>query len=169
LKEGVDLMTGSTYKSFGGPPSGMILSNSVELADRLDKISFPGLTANFDLSRVAAMVISVLDLLIHGQLYARMCIANAKALAEALHTGGCEVFQVSGKGFANSKHVAVPAAYGGGDTASKQLDKTNLITSGICLPLPTVPGDLNAMRLGTQEITRWGMCLDNMETIAGFF
>jgi glycine/serine hydroxymethyltransferase len=25
------------------------------------------------------------------------------------------------------------------------------------------------MRLGTQEITRWGMCLDNMETIAGFF
>ena len=90
----------------------------------MDKISFPGLTANFDLSRVAAMVISVLDLLIHGQLYARMCIANAKALAEALHTGGCEVFQVSGKGFANSKHVAVPAAaYGGGDTASKQLEK----------------------------------------------
>ena len=37
------------------------------------------------------------------------------------------------------------------------------------MPLPTVPGDLNAMRLGTQEITRWGMCLDNMETIAGFF
>ena len=170
MKEGVDLMTGSTYKSFGGPPSGMILSNSVELADRLDKISFPGLTANFDLSRVAAMVISVLDLLIHGQEYARMCIANAKALAEALHTGGCEVFQVSVKGFANSKHVAVPAAaYGGGETASKQLEKANLITSGICLPLPTVPGDLNAMRLGTQEITRWGMCLDNMETIAGFF
>ena len=59
LKEGADLMTGSTYKSFRGPPSGMILSNSAELAERLDKIAFPGLTANFDLRRAAAMVIAV--------------------------------------------------------------------------------------------------------------
>ena len=65
------------------------------MAERLDKIAFPGLAANFDLSRVATMVISVLDLLTHGQEYARMSIANAKALAEALHTVGCEVFQVS--------------------------------------------------------------------------
>ena len=160
LKEGADLMTGSTYKSFGGTPSRINFSNSAELAERLDKIAFPGLTANFDLSRVAAMVISVLDLLAHGPEYARMCIANGKALAEALHTGGCEVFQVSGKGFTNSQHVAVPAAaYGGGDTASKQLEKANLLTSGIDLPLPMVPGDFKAMRLGTQEIKRWGMCV----------
>ena len=95
-------MTGSTYKSFGGPPSGMILTNSAELAQRLDKIAFPGLTANFDLSRAASMVIAVLDLLTHGKKYARMCIANAKSLAESLHSGGCEVFHVSGKGFTNS-------------------------------------------------------------------
>ncbi|MEO1839312.1 MAG: aminotransferase class I/II-fold pyridoxal phosphate-dependent enzyme [Candidatus Lambdaproteobacteria bacterium] len=170
LKEGADLMTGSTYKSFGGPPSGMVFTNSAELAARLDKIAFPGLTANFDLSRVAAMVIAVLDLLTHGREYAKMCIANAKALAETLHTGGCEVFHVSGKGFTNSQHVALPAAtYGGGDTASKLLEKSNLFTSGIGLPLPPVPGDFNAMRLGTQEITRWGMRPENMETIANFF
>ena len=170
LKEGADLMTGSTYKSFGGPPSGMVFTNSAELAACLDKIALPGLTANFDLSRAAAMVIAVLDLLTHGREYAKMCIANAKALAESLHTGGCEVFHVSGKGFTNSQHVALPAAtYGGGDTASKLLEKSNLFTSGIGLPLPPVPGDFNAMRLGTQEITRWGMRPENMETIADFF
>ena len=170
LKEGADLITGSTYKSFGGPPSGMVLTNSAELAERLDKIAFPGLTANFDLSRVAAMVIAVLDLLTHGQEYAKMCIANAKALAESLHAGGCEVFQVSGKGFTNSQHVALPSAtYGGGDTACKLLEKANLLTSGIALPLPVVLGDFNAMRLGTQEITRWGMRPENMETVASFF
>ena len=99
-----------------------------------------------------------------------MCIANAKALAESLHAGGCEVFQVSGKGFTNSQHVAVPAAaYGGGNTASKRLEKANLLTSGIGLPLPAVAGDFNAMRLGTQEITRWGMRPENMETVAEFF
>ena len=170
LKEGADLMTGSTYKSFGGPPSGMVLTDSVELAERLDKIAFPGLTANFDLSRVAAMVIAVLDLLTYGQGYAKMCIANAKALAESLHTGGCEVFRVRGKGFTNSQHIALPSAtYGGGDTASKLLEKANLLTSGIGLPLPVISGDFNAMRLGTQEITRWGMRPVNMETVADFF
>jgi glycine hydroxymethyltransferase len=49
------------------------------------------------------------------------------------------------------------------------LEKSNLFTSGIGLPLPPVPGDFNAMRLGTQEITRWGMRPENMETIADFF
>src|SRR5271170_211484 len=36
LAEGADVMTGSTYKSFGGPPSGMVLTNSEVLAERLD-------------------------------------------------------------------------------------------------------------------------------------
>ena len=124
LKEGADLMTGSTYKNFGGAPSRMILSKSAELAKRLDKIAFPGLTANFDLSWIATMVISVLDLLTHGQEYTRMCVAKAEALKEALHKGGCDVFQISRKGFTNSQYVAFPApAYGGGDTSSKQLEK----------------------------------------------
>ena len=86
LKEGADLMTGSTYKSFGGPPSRMVFTSSAELAARLDIIAFPGLTANFDLSRAAAIVIPVLDLLTQGREYTKMCIFNAKALAETLHT-----------------------------------------------------------------------------------
>ena len=148
-------MTGSTYKSFGGPPSRMVFTSSAELAARLDKIAFPGLTANFNLSRAAAIVTPVLDLLTQGREYAKICIFNAKAVAERLHTRGCEVFHISGKGFANSLHVALPAAnYGGGDTTSKLLEKPNLFTSKIGLPLPPVPGYFNAIRLGTQEITR---------------
>jgi hypothetical protein len=65
------------------------------------------------------------------------------------------VFNVSGKGFTNSLHVALPAAtYGGDYTASKPLEKTTIFTSKIGLPLPPVPGYFNAIRLGTQEITR---------------
>ena len=136
-------------------PPEWFFTSSAELAVRLDIIAFPGLTANFDLSRAAAIVIPVLDLLTQGREYTKMCIFNAKALAVTLHTGGCDVFHVSGKGFTNSLHVALPAAtYGGGDTASKPLEKTNLFTSKIGLPLPPVPGYFNAIRLGTQEITR---------------
>ena len=73
-------MTGSTYNSFGDPPSGMVFTNSAELAARLDKIAFPGLTANFDLSRAAAIVIPVLDLLTQGREYTKMCILTPKHL-----------------------------------------------------------------------------------------
>ncbi len=35
--EGAHAITGSTYKSFGGPPSGMILTDDPALAERLDR------------------------------------------------------------------------------------------------------------------------------------
>ena len=36
LEEGAHLMTMSTYKSLGGPPSGLIVTNDAALAERLD-------------------------------------------------------------------------------------------------------------------------------------
>lgn len=126
------MMTGSTYKSLGGPPSGFIVTTSATLAERLDKITFPGLTANFDLSRTAAMTLAVLDLLEHGPTYASMCIRNAQALAQGLADAGVRVFEVPGRGFTASHHVAVVAApCGGADAAAKRLERANILVSGI--------------------------------------
>lgn len=168
LVEGADLMTGSTYKSFGGPASGMILTNSPELAERLDRIAFPGLTANFDLGRTAAMIVAVMDLLAFGPAYARACIANAQALAAALDAEGIAVFRPTGRDqFTTSQHVAVNAApYGGGNAASARIEPANILFTSIGLPLPEVPGDANGIRIGTQEITRWGFTPSDMATIA---
>ncbi|NJN96471.1 MAG: hypothetical protein HC875_21375 [Anaerolineales bacterium] len=146
----------------------MILTNSPDLAERLEQIAFPGLTANFDLSKTAALIVACLDLRDFGREYAQTCIANAQALAEAIDAGGCPVYHVAGRGFTASHHVAIPAAaFGGGTTASRRLEKANILTSGIGLPLPPVAGDYNAIRLGTQEITRWGLSPQDMPTVAG--
>src|SRR5437588_467413 len=88
LAEGAHLMTMSTYKAFGGPPSGLVLTTEEELAERLDRIAYPGLTANFDLGKTAALAISALDLMEHGEAYAVRCIANAQALGAALAERG---------------------------------------------------------------------------------
>jgi len=163
-------MTGSTYKSFGGPPSGIVLTNEPTLAERLDRIAFPGMTANFDLSRTAAMIIATLDLLEYGETYAQQCIANAQALAESLQAEGLPVFRVPEKGFTNSQHVAIEAhSFGGGDAASIQLQLANVITCGIGLPRDPVEGDVNGIRLGTPEITRRGMTPKHMPAMASFF
>lgn len=180
LSEGAHVMTGSTYKSFGGPPSGMILTNDSTLAERLDSIAYPGFTANFDLAKTAALALAIRDMHTYGREYAAMCVANAQALAAAFAEEGVDVHDVPGRsGHADlnggqpwtvSQHVALRAAsYGGGNTAAKLLERANLLCSSIGLPTETagvVEAEANGIRLGTQELTRWGMEPEDMSTVA---
>ncbi len=166
LQEGAHLMTMSTYKSLGGPPSGLIVTNEPSLAERLDRIAFPGLTANFDAAKSASLAVALLDWKAHGAAYAETMAATAKALAEALAREGMEVFAAD-RGFTESHQFALKAApLGGGQAAAKRLRRANILTCGIGLPLAAVDGDLNGLRLGTPEIVRWGMGPDDMPELA---
>lgn len=169
LAEGAHLMTMSTYKAFGGPPSGIILTTEAELAARLDKIAYPGMTANFDLGKTAALAVSVMDLLAHGAAYADQCFRNAQSLGRALAAEGLPVHGVEGRGHTESHHLALHAApFGGGQTAAKRLAAANILLCGIGLPLPPVEGDLNGIRLGSQELTRFGLKEAAMADVARF-
>lgn len=166
LEDGAHVMTCSTYKSFGGPASGLVLTDSPELAERIDHVAYPGLTANFDLARTAALVVAAADLIEFGRDYAQTCIANAQALAAALAAEGCPV-RKAGSAFTASHHVAVEAAgFGGGTTLARRLERANILSSGIGLPSAPVAGDYNGLRLGTQEVTRWGFEPADMKDVA---
>jgi glycine hydroxymethyltransferase len=162
LTEGAHLMTMSTYKSLGGPPSGLLVTNDAQLAERIDKIAFPGLTANFDVAKSAALATALLDWRVFGRAYAQTMQQCAQALAENLDRAGVPVF-ASERGYTTSHQFAIEAApFGGGQTAAKLLRRANLLTCGIGLPRPEVPGDLNGLRIGTPEIVRWGMTAVDM-------
>ena len=166
LKHGAHIMTMSTYKSLGGPAGGLVLTNDVELAQRLDAIAYPGLTANFDAAKSASLAVALLDWRVHGRAYAEMMTGTAKALASALDREGVPVFAKQ-RGFTTSHQFAVEAArYNGGQAAAKRLRRANLLTSGIGLPIAAVPGDANGLRVGTPEIVRWGMKTGDMPELA---
>jgi glycine hydroxymethyltransferase len=168
LDEGADLMTMSTYKSLGGPPAGLVLTNDPALAERLDRIAFPGLTANFDVAKTAALAVTLLDWKRFGPAYAADMIEAAKALADALHREGVPVF-AHRQGATRSHQFAVEAArYGGGQAAAQRLRRANILACGIGLPIAPVDGDLNGLRLGTPEAVRWGMGAEAMPAIAAF-
>ncbi|RLV49617.1 aminotransferase class I/II-fold pyridoxal phosphate-dependent enzyme [Nocardioides mangrovicus] len=171
LREGADLMTMSTYKSLGGPAGGLVVTDDPDLAERIDQIAYPGLTANFDAGRVAALAVTMLDWRAHGRAYAAAMVANAAALAAALTELGVPLFAAA-RGATRSHQLAVLAArYGGGQTAARRLRRANLLACGIGLPVAAdllVNGDLAGLRLGTPEITRLGMGPDDMPTLAGF-
>ena len=166
LTEGAHLMTMSTYKSLGGPPGGLIVTNDSELAQRLDAIAFPGLTANFDAAKSAALAISLLDWREYGRDYAAQMAATAKTLADELAAHDLPVF-LAGNRFTTSHQFAIKAEeFGGGQTASKILRSANFLACGIGLPIDPVEGDLNGLRIGTPELVRWGMTPADMPALA---
>lgn len=168
LEEGAHLMTMSTYKSLGGPPSGLIVTNDAAIAEKLDAIAYPGLTANFDAAKSASLAVSLLDWKEHGRAYAAAMARTAKALAEALAERQVPVY-ARDRGFTTSHQFAIEAApYGGGQAAAKRLREVNILSCGIGLPLPDVAGDVNGLRLGTPEIVRFGMTEADMPELAGF-
>lgn len=166
LREGAHVMTMSTYKSLGGPAGGLIVTNDDAMAERLDAIAFPGLTANFDAAKSAALALSLLDWREQGTAYAAAMVETSKALAHALSDQGLPVFSTA-QGFTSSHQFALEAhAFGGGQTAAKRLRQANILTCGIGLPLDAVPGDMNGLRIGTPEIVRWGMTASDMPELA---
>lgn len=157
LTEGAHLMTMSTYKSLAGPAGGLIVSNDAEIAERLDAIAFPGMTANFDAAKSAALAITMLDWKTHGAAYADAMINVAKSLAKELNGLSIPIFAEK-NGFTASHQFAIEAAaFGGGQTASKRLRQAGFLACGIGLPLADVAGDLNGLRIGTPELVRWGV------------
>ncbi len=166
LVAGAHVMTMSTYKSLGGPPSGLILTNDAAIAERLERIAFPGLAANFDTSKPAALALSLLDWREYGQACAKRMIATARALAGALAAEGLPVFAAA-RGFTQSHQFALEAApFGGGQRAAKRLRRAGFLASGIGLPLPTVQNDMNGLRIGTPELVRRGFTEEHAPRMA---
>ena len=166
LTQGADIMTMSTYKSLGGPPAGLIVTNDAGIAETLDHIAFPGMTANFDAAKSAALAIAMLDWRDHGQAYATAMVDTAQALAAEMQKLGMPVFETA-TGPTSSHQFAIRAAgYGGGQAASKILRQAGFLACGIGLPIEAVEGDMNGLRIGTPELVRWGMTPEHMPRLA---
>ncbi len=168
LEEGAHLMTFSTYKSLGGPAGGLIVTNDDAIAQKLDAIAYPGLTANFDAAKTAALGITLQDWKFVGSDYANMMVETSQTLAAELQALDVNIFAAD-KGFTTSHQFAIIAApYGGGQKAAKQMGESGLLACGIGLPIALVEGDLNGLRIGTPEIVRLGMKPEHMSILAKF-
>ncbi len=175
LKEGADVMSGSTHKTLPGPQGGMIVSdhkgNTDEDKSFLRKLGFgifPGVTSSYHLHHVAAKAIAFAEHLEFGAAYAKQTIKNAQRLAQSLHEEGCKVFGEN-LGFTKSHQILVEIGPGKGKEASKKLEDSGIVTNMNTIPGDTDPLNPSGLRLGTPELTRIGMKEIDMDSIAEFF
>jgi glycine hydroxymethyltransferase len=170
LREGADVMTGSTHKTLPGPQHGIMLSDAEDekFLKRLQRAVFPGVVSNHHLHAMAALGITLAEHLEFGAAYATQVVRNAKALGQALHERGFRVLAAN-HGFTESHALAVDVkAQGGGAEVALALEKANVITNKNLLPWDTSPVRPSGIRLGTQELTRLGMREHEMAEVADF-
>ncbi len=171
LKEGADIITSSTHKTFPGPQGGIILGNIDKVYQKRirDKV-FPGVLSNHHLHRIPALYITLLEMKKFGKKYANQIIKNSKSLAKELYNLGFDVLAKE-KGFTQSHQVLVNVEKNGGGTeVAKKLEDANIILNKNVLPGSEKVDVKNplGLRIGVQEMTRYMMKEKEMKQIALF-
>ena len=173
LREGADVMTGSSHKTFPGPQGGFLISSSEDekFHKKLNNAVFPGTNSSYHLHHVAGKVIALAEFEEFGTKYAQDIVANAKVLASSLATEGFEVLAEE-RGYTASHQVLTRHGEidsGAGRKAASILEEAGIITNMNMLPGDTKAMSPSGLRLGVQELTRHGMGVDEMEQVAECF
>ena len=173
LREGADVMTGSSHKTFPGPQGGFVISDSEDekLHRRLNSGIFPGVCSSYHLHHVAGKAIALSEFEEFGDSYAADIVSNAQALGEALSSEGFEVIAEE-RGFTASHQVVTRHGEidsGAGRDAAATLEEAGIITNMNMLPGDTKALTPSGLRLGTPELTRVGMKSGEMGDVARFF
>ena len=173
LREGADVMTGSSHKTFPGPQGGFLISSSEDekFHKKLNNAVFPGTNSSYHLHHVAGKVVALAEFEEFGTKYALDIVANAKVLASSLATEGFEVLAEE-RGYTASHQVLTRHGEidsGAGRKAASILEEAGIITNMNMLPGDTKAMSPSGLRLGVQELTRHGMGVDEMEQVAECF
>jgi glycine hydroxymethyltransferase len=173
LREGADVLTGSSHKTFPGPQGGFVLSNTPDekLQRRLHSGVFPGVVSSYHLHHVAGKVVALAEFKAFGAQYAKDTVANAQAFGAALAERGFDVIAAD-RGFTKSHQVVTRHGAqdsGAGARAAATLEQCGIITNMNMLPGDTKPLTPSGVRIGVQELTRVGMGRDAMQQVAEFY
>ena len=173
--DGADIITTSTHKTFPGPQGGMIIAKNdfpEKMWKKIYYTTFPGIVYNHHIHRLPALAVTALEMNAYGREYAEQIIRNAKKLAEELYDRGFKVL-CADRGFTETHQVLVDVRdYGGGAKVADILEDNNIIVTKVALPWDT-PKDAtenpSGIRIGVQEMTRFGMKEKDMAVLAEFF
>ncbi|MCO5244652.1 MAG: serine hydroxymethyltransferase [Anaerolineae bacterium] len=170
LREGAVVLTGSAGKTFSGPQSGIIVWDDPELTIPITQAIFPVLAATHQVNRVAALAVAAAEMIEYGQTYMAQIVRNAQALGAALEKRGIPVLGAH-KGYTRTHQVIADVrGFGGGLDVAHLLARANIVTNKNLLPGDT-PDDWDrpsGLRMGTIEVTRYGMREAEMDLIADF-
>ncbi len=161
-----DIVTTTTHKTLRGPRGGLIMTNSEEIAKKINSAIFPGIQGGPLVHVIAAKAVGFGEnLKPEWKEYAKQVKTNAKVLADILIKRGYNV--VSG---GTDNHLVL-VSFLDKDFSGKDADAA-LGNAGITVNKNTVPGETRSpfvtsgIRIGTPALTARGMKNAEFEIIA---
>ncbi|MBN2621628.1 hypothetical protein JXB22_11155 [candidate division WOR-3 bacterium] len=173
FKEGADIVTGSTHKTFFGPQRGVIAS-SITKDSPFSKLwldiksrAFPGSTSNHHLGTLLALLMAAYEMNAFKKEYQIQVRKNARAFAKALKDRGIDVEGDPAEGYTETHQVVIRiSTHGKGMDLARRLEGNNIVTNYQALPDDETFLDASGIRMGVQEMTRFGMKEKNFEELA---
>ncbi|SLM28311.1 putative Glycine hydroxymethyltransferase [Desulfamplus magnetovallimortis] len=172
FKDGADLVTGSTHKTFFGTQRGIIAGNydtedvQFPLWEAIERRAFPGSVSNHHLGTMLGLLASTYEMNHFKDSYQKQVIANARAFASALSDLGMPVAGEKADGFTHTHQVILDVGYAKGAEVADFLEKNNIIVNYQATPEEEGFTASGALRMGVSEMTRFGMKENDFQQIA---
>ncbi|MCR4396248.1 MAG: glycine cleavage system protein T, partial [Candidatus Saccharicenans sp.] len=174
LAEGADLVTGSTHKTFFGTQRGLVAGNFPagspwqQLWTDIQGRAFPGSTSNHHLGTLLGLLLSAIEMNEFKEAYQAQVCQNARAFARYLKDQGIPVEGDEADGFTRTHQVLIRVKkFGNGQEIARRLENNNLLTNYQALPDDTTFLEPSGIRMGVQEMTRFGMKEKDFKILAG--
>lgn len=153
-----DIVTSTTHKTLRGPRGGLMLTNNKEIADKINKIVFPGIQGGPLMHVIAAKAVCFGEALKPSFVeYQTQVIKNAKTMADEFKNRGYKVVSNT-----TDNHLVLIDVKQSlditGKLAEKILDKINITVNKNTVPNDTEkPFVSSGIRLGSAALTTRGL------------
>jgi glycine/serine hydroxymethyltransferase len=175
LVEGAQIVTGSTHKTFFGPQRGIIASkmpdnpSSRKLWTEIVARTFPGSTSNHHLGTQLAMLAATIEMNAFKEPYQSQVLSNARAFAKSCAAHKIPVEGGEAEGYTRTHQVLIRlTTFGDAKEIASRLEANNIITNYQALPGDETFYRPSGIRMGVQEMTRFGMKESDFDRLAGF-
>ncbi len=173
LAEGAEIVTGSTHKTFWGPQRGIVAARLPEdapyrkLWSEIVARVFPGSTSNHHLGTQLAMLAATIEMNAFRDAYQAQVLSNARAFARACAAQGIPVEGGEPEGYTRTHQVILRvSSFGDAKEIASRLEANNIITNYQALPGDATFYHPSGIRMGVQEMTRFGMKEADFEGLA---
>ena len=172
FKEGADVVTGSTHKTFFGTQRGLVAMNSRPQDPRwavweaLRRRIFPGSVSNHHLGTLLGLLLAAYEMNHFRDAYQKQVLANARALARALKHCGMQVAGDPALGYTRTHQVVVEVGHAAGPEAARRLEENHIIVNYQACPHEEGFTAAGGLRMGVAEMTRFGMREADFEAAA---
>lgn len=163
LREGCNILNGSTHKTLFGPQKGIILCRDIgHISTRIHDTAVPMFVSNAHLHHITALGVAFEEIRDYGQDYAIQVVNNTQTLATCLDNNGISVYGRK-YGYTQTHQLwCVLESRQQATSAFHALEKIGVFMNMIRVPFTEQYG----LRCGVAELTRRGFCEKDILRVA---